>query len=678
MGAHIARLVRTPKHPSFVLVIVSFLSLLFVSLGDTDTEILLTFKDSLANPSALRNWNASIHPCNGDQANWEGVLCVKNKIWGLQLENMGLAGLVNIEILNALPNLRTISLMNNNFEGTMPDIRKLGALKALYLSNNRLTGEIPDDAFKGMKSLKKVFLANNVFTGKIPSSLTTLPNLLILRLEGNQLVGQIPDFNPDVIKVVNLANNQLEGPIPASLSKMTPSMFSGNRNLCGLPLQPCPYTSPPPSPSPIPSASPQLVSPSSNDQKTSSPSSSTLEIALIVVSILLLLMIIAALMCILASRSRKQKSQVLLEGIDCGDSNKLPAYDGGEKKVLESGGCGGGGSMTKRTSELIFLQDGVERFDLQDLLRASAEVLGSGNFGASYKAVLMNGEAMVVKMYKQMNNVKREEFQEHMRRLGRLNHPNLLPLVAYYYRKEEKLLVSTFIEEGNLASHLHANHTPDKPGLDWRTRLKIIKGVARGLTYLYNELPTLAVPHGHLKSSNVLLDDNFEPLLCDYALRPVINQEQAHMFMTAYKSPECAMNGRISRKTDVWCLGILILEVLTGKFPENYLTQSYDSNTNLASWVNEMVKEKKTSEVFDTEMTGTKNSKGTMINLLKIGLSCCEEDAETRPELKEVVEKIEELKEGDEDEEFTSAIDELNAIIARGNIKDESYYSNYR
>ncbi|XVF86254.1 hypothetical protein PTKIN_Ptkin18bG0025900 [Pterospermum kingtungense] len=656
MGAHTARCVRTPN-PSLVLLLV-FLSSLAVDItfGDTDTEVLLTFKDSLANPAALSSWNASTRPCNGDRPNWVGVICVRNTIWGLQMENMGLAGLVNIEILVGLPSLRTISLMNNNFEGTMPDIRKLGALKALFLSNNRFQGEIPDDAFQGMRSLKKVYLADNSFTGKIPSSLTALPKLMILRLEGNQFDGRIPDFEQKTLAVVNVANNQLEGPVPARLSKIDPSMFSGNKNLCGQPLQPC--SAPSPSPSPIPSATPQPVSPNNKI--------SALEIALIVIVIVLLLAIIAALIFIISQR--KQKSKILGK-TDVDDSNKVPNYNAGEKKVAERTG-----SITKR-SDLIFLKDDVQRFDLQDLLRASAEVLGSGNFGASYKAVILSGEAVVVKRYKQMNNVGREDFHEHMRRLGRLKHQNLLPLVAYYYRKEEKLLVSRFIEDGSLASHLHANHTLDNPGLDWPTRLKIIKGVARGLTYLYNELPSLVVPHGHLKSSNVLLNENFEPLLCDYALRPVINQEQAHMLMTAYKSPEYAISGRISRKTDVWCLGILILELLTGKFPENYLTASYDSNTNLATWVNEMVKEKKSSEVFDDEMPGTKNNKSEMISLLKIGLSCCEEDLGTRPELKEVVQQIEQLKEGDEDEDFSSTVGEVNAIISSANLKEESFSS---
>lgn len=105
--------------------------------------------------------------------------------------------------------------------------------------------------------------------------------------------------------------------------------------------------------------------------------------------------------------------------------------------------------------KLSFVRDDRQRFDMQDLLRASAEILGSGCFGSSYKAALLSGPVMVVKRFKQMNNVGREEFQEHMRRIGRLRHPNLLPLVAYYYKKEEKLLVSDYIPKGSLAVQLH-------------------------------------------------------------------------------------------------------------------------------------------------------------------------------------------------------------------------------
>ena len=101
------------------------------------------------------------------------------------------------------------------------------------------------------------------------------------------------------------------------------------------------------------------------------------------------------------------------------------------------------------------MKDDRERFDLPDLLKAAAEILGSGCFGSTYKATLNNGNAVVVKRFKQMNNVGREEFQEHMRRLGRVSHPNLLPLVAYYYRKEEKLFITDPMQKGSLAMLLH-------------------------------------------------------------------------------------------------------------------------------------------------------------------------------------------------------------------------------
>lgn len=110
---------------------------------------------------------------------------------------------------------------------------------------------------------------------------------------------------------------------------------------------------------------------------------------------------------------------------------------------------------TDQNLKLSFLRDDVDKFDMADLLRASAEILGSGVFGSSYKAALGTGQTFVVKRYRQMNNVNKEEFHEHMRRLGGLSHHNLLPLVAFYYRKEEKLLVSRYVDNVSLAVQLH-------------------------------------------------------------------------------------------------------------------------------------------------------------------------------------------------------------------------------
>lgn len=289
---------------------------------------------------------------------------------------------------------------------------------------------------------------------------------------------------------------------------------------------------------------------------------------------------------------------------------------------------------------LTFLKEETEKFEMQELLKASAEVLGSSVFGSTYKAGL-NGKQMVVKRFKHMNQVSKEDFNEHMRRLGRMAHPNVQPIVAFYYKKEEKLLVADFAHNLSLAARLHGNQRRDHRSLDWTTRLRIVKGVAKGLLYLHNELPSLTPPHGHLKASNVLLDAAFKPLLTDYGLIPIVNKEQAEQSMIAYKSPEFKTSGKLSKKTDVWSFGMLILEILTRK---------QQSEVDLAAWV-----ESAGAEAFDQEMAGTNHCHDEMVKLLNIGLSCCRADVESRPEIKEVVEKVEEIKEKEFDEDFYSS-----------------------
>ncbi|CAN8268963.1 unnamed protein product [Cochlearia groenlandica] len=603
----------------------------------SDADCLLRFKETLENASIISSWDPSTLPCKRNSANWFGVLCFTGYVWGLQLEGMGLSGKLDLEPLVPIKNLRTLSFMNNDFHGAMPPVKKLVSLKSLYLSNNRFTGEIPADAFDGMHHLKKLLLANNAFRGKIPSSLAYLPMLIEVRLNGNQFQGEIPDFKQKDIKLASFENNDLEGPIPESLRSMDPGSFAGNKDLCDPPLTSC-------------SASSWFTpdSPSTPVEKSKNKTQSLYTVAIIMIVIGIILMIIALVMCVLHTRRKKNLSAYPSAGQD-----RAERYNYNQPSDTEKAADSVTSYITRRGAipdqdKLLFLQEDIQRFDLQDLLRASAEVLGSGSFGASYKAGINSGQTLVVKRYKHMNNVGRNEFHDHIRRLGRLNHPNLLPLLAYYYRREEKLLIAEYMSNRSLASHLHANHSVDQPGLDWPTRLKIIQGVAKGLGYLYKELQTLTIPHGHLKSSNVVLDESFEPLLTDYALRPVMNSEQSHNLMISYKSPEYSSKGHISKKTDVWCFGVLILEVLTGRFPENYLRQGYDANMSLVTWVSNMVKEKKTGDVFDKEMDGKKNCKAEMLSVLKIGLSCCEEDEERRMDMSEAVEKIERLREGQE------------------------------
>ena len=313
-----------------------------------------------------------------------------------------------------------------------------------------------------------------------------------------------------------------------------------------------------------------------------------------------------------------------------------------------------------RRDGLVFLKEGGPRFELEDLLRASAEVLGSGNFGASYKATPLDGNPMVVKRFKEMKGAGREDFNEHMRRLGRLSHPNLLPVVAYLYKKDEKLFVTEHMANGSLAQILHGGARSGLPQLDWAARLRIVKGVARGLAYLYEELPMLTVPHGHLKSSNILLDDHFQPLLTDYALVPVMNQSHAAQLMVAFKSPERKQFGKSSKKSDVWCLGLLILEIVTGRppsydvkasaqaataSPEHEQKQKPSAGNDLVGLVASTSEEEWLTTVVDGDLKYEDEAdKEEAVKLIKIGMACCEGNVDSRWELKNAVDRIEELK----------------------------------
>lgn len=172
-----------------------------------------------------------------------------------------------------------------------------------------------------------------------------------------------------------------------------------------------------------------------------------------------IIILITAIVCILKSRPCRAPDSIEAPLSEKSSRNKSPQneaiYQGDTDAAGHSMTSIGGGKKDQQT-KLTFLKEGEEKFDLQDLLQASAEILGSGVFGSSYKADIgLKDQAIVVKRYRQMNNMDKDEFQEHMRRLGRLHHPNLLSLVAFYYRKEEKLMISHFVPKGSLAVHLH-------------------------------------------------------------------------------------------------------------------------------------------------------------------------------------------------------------------------------
>ncbi|KAE8692842.1 hypothetical protein F3Y22_tig00110828pilonHSYRG00080 [Hibiscus syriacus] len=296
----------------------------------------------------------------------------------------------------------------------MPDFREITTLRSLYLSN----------AFRGLVRMMKLYLSENRFTGKIPSSMLGPPRLKELKLDWNQFSGRIPDFQQTNLQVANLSDNELDGPTPEKLRKMDASTFSGNEDLFGPPLK---TECNPPSPSPSPSTVAPSAATAASLDPTKTPSSTWLIIIIFLAGTLFIFSSLTLLL--LGQNGDRPPSSV-----------KAPPLK--SKKKTES-------------VKLCFLMDNRENFDLMELLKSSAEVLGSGSFGASYKVATPTGPTVVVKRFQQMNNATKDEFHQHMRSLGSLRHDNLLPIIAYFYQREEKLIVSDFVHTGSLAVHLH-------------------------------------------------------------------------------------------------------------------------------------------------------------------------------------------------------------------------------
>lgn len=184
--------------------------------------------------------------------------------------------------------------------------------------------------------------------------------------------------------------------------------------------------------------------------------------------------------------------------------------------------------------------------------------------------------------------------------------------------------------------------------LNWKTRLKIMQGVARGMGFLHTEFSSSDLPHGNLKSSNILLTSNYEPLLTDYAFYSFISNPQIAQTLVAYRSPEAILYQQVNPKSDVFCLGIVILELLTGKFPSQYL-HNQKGGTDVVQWVRSMISEKRELELIDPEIAvgvaGLTDSAAQMQmqNLLHIAAACTHSDLESRLNMNEAIGKIEEI-----------------------------------
>lgn len=416
----------------------------------SDTQSLLTFKSSSDTSNKLTTWTNATDPCT-----WYGINCLHNRVSRLVLENLELTG--TFTSLNSLTHLRVLSLKRNNLSGSLPDMSKFTSLRLVFLSHNKFSGEFP--VF--LSRLYRLDLSYNNLSGHIPDDVNNLTHILTLRLESNQFSGKIPEINLINLLDFNISGNKLTGEIPNALSGFPPSAFVNNVLLCGAPLQKCkndqtrPVAIASPSSKPATNASSpkrELPISSGNFKHKSGSKISTLAIIAIVIGDFFVLVIFSLLLYFYFRRSSGENDDT---GPGSGTETsritkgKNVVYLSNQHPTCQPGFEGG---------RMVFFE-GAKKFELEELLRASAEMLGKGGFGVAYKAVLDDGNVVAVKRLKEHgSNVSgKKEFEQQMEVLGKLRHENVVSLMAYYVAKDEKLLIYDYMPNGNLFWLLHGN-----------------------------------------------------------------------------------------------------------------------------------------------------------------------------------------------------------------------------
>ncbi|XP_062149287.1 receptor-like protein kinase HSL1 [Alnus glutinosa] len=489
-------------------------------------------------------------------------------------------------------NLVYLDASNNLLNGTIPqELTALPLLITLFLDQNQLSGSLPSD-FLSWKSLNMLNLSRNAISGQIPEAFGSLPGLTVLDLSENQLFGEIPsELGLLKLNSLNLSSNHLTGRIPSEFENDAyASSFLNNPRLCA--------------------NSPSLNIPNCNFklQNSSKPSSKLL--ALIIVLSAAFLGLVASFLVIRIYWKRKH--------------------------VLDL--------MWELTS---FQSLNFTKFDILSGLREN-NVIGYGGSGTVYRvAINPSGEIVAVKKIsnkKKLEQKLEKEFLAEVKILSSIRHSNIVKLLCYISCDNSKLLVYEYLENRSLDLWLHrksgastVSGSVHNDVLDWPKRMKIAVGAAQGLSYMHHDCSPPIV-HRDLKSSNILLDSEFNAKIADFGLAKMMIKQGESATMSAvvgsfgYIAPEYAHTIRLNEKIDVYSFGVILLELATGR-----KASEGDEHTSLVQWAWRQIQESKPIvDALDEEVKELCYL-DEMSCVFQLGIICTCTDPSGRPSIKEVL-----------------------------------------
>ncbi|XP_059461980.1 PTI1-like tyrosine-protein kinase At3g15890 [Corylus avellana] len=263
--------------------------------------------------------------------------------------------------------------------------------------------------------------------------------------------------------------------------------------------------------------------------------------------------------------------------------------------------------------------------------------LGEGGFGSVYWGKTSDGLQIAVKKLKAMNSKAEMEFAVEVEVLGRVRHKNLLGLRGYCAGTDQRLIVYDFMPNLSLLSHLHGQFAGEMQ-IDWKRRMKIAIGSAEGLLYLHHTV-TPHIIHRDIKTSNVLLDKDFEPLVADFGFAKLILEGVSHLTTRVkgtlgYLATEYVMWGKVSESCDVYSFGILLLEIVTGRKPIEKLPGGV--KRTITEWAEPLISNGRFKHLADPKLRGNFDE-SQLKQAISVTVLCVQSEPEKRPNMKEVV-----------------------------------------